>query len=134
MFKNTQTLNWWTAGLDWIYLRTLLLLEHLVVLINWRDPSPPIRDYVIYERPLMVKPEPHRKLSKVCIHSIYKTRSLSYFLRNLMRYFQLFHPVKSAWSALKKEACINLLKTPTFPASTSYNMLEQALHTTLVLS
>ena len=90
--------------------------------------------YVIYERPLMVKPEPHRKLSKVCIHSIYKTRSLSYFLRNLMRYFQLFHPVKSAWSALKKEACINLLKTPTFPASTSYNMLEQALHTTLVLS
>ena len=31
MFKNTQTLNWWT-GLDWIYLRTLLLLEHLAVL------------------------------------------------------------------------------------------------------
>ena len=39
MFKNTQTLNWWTdgwIGLDWIYLRTLLLLEHLAVLKKTR--------------------------------------------------------------------------------------------------
>ena len=43
MFKNTQTLNWWTdgwIGLDWIYLRTLLLLEHLAVLKTYLlDPN-----------------------------------------------------------------------------------------------